>query len=274
MKNNLKITVVVENSTRKKELLAEHGLSLFIEHNGKNILFDTGQGMAFFHNAKKLGINLKELDAIILSHGHYDHTGALKKICEENPHVPIYTHPKSFIKRYSLHADNSLHSIGMKEVLNDNLALHLNENPCEIFESFFLTGEVPLQNNFEDSGGNFFIDKQCQQRDLIPDDQAVFIETSKGIVVILGCSHSGIINTLNHIKKLSTLNKFYAIIGGMHLINANDYRIKNTINELNKLDIKTLYPAHCTGFNATLTLYNDFKNTCQIASTGDVIEIL
>ncbi len=274
MKKNLKITVVVENSTRKKELLAEHGLSFFIEYNGKKILFDTGQGMAFFHNAEKLGITLNDLDAIILSHGHYDHTGALKKICEENIHVPIFTHPNSFVKRYSLHADNSLHCIGMKEELGNNLDLRLNENNCEIFKSFFLTGKIPLQNHFEDSGGKFFLDKKCTQRDLIPDDQAVFIETPKGIVVVLGCSHSGIINTLNYIKKLSSLNKFYAVIGGMHLINANDYRIKNTITELNKLDIKTIYPAHCTGFDATLTLYNDFNNKCQVVSTGDVFEII
>ena len=274
MKNKPKVTVIVDNCTRKRELLAEHGLAFLIEYQGKNILFDTGQGMALLNNLKKLNFDINKLDAVIISHGHYDHTGALKEVCDANPNIPVFIHPKAFDKRYSLHKDGSLHNIGIQYDFGDNLNLKLIDKPTEIFNSFFLTGTIPLQNHFEDSGGNFFIDKQCKHRDLIPDDQAVFIETSKGITVILGCSHSGVINTLNYIKKLSKSRKICNVIGGMHLVNANDYRIDKTINELQKFNLKMLYPTHCTGFNASTKLYNHFKECCQPLVAGDSLEII
>ena len=274
MKNKLKITVVVDNCTRKKGLIAEHGLAFLIEYNNKNILFDTGQGMSLLNNLEKLNFKANELDAIIISHGHYDHTGALKDICKLNSNIPVFIHPKAFIKRYSLHKDGSIHSIGIPHDFGDCLNLKLIEQPTEIFKSFFMTGTIPLQNHFEDTGGQFFIDKQCKNRDSIPDDQAIFIETNKGIVVILGCSHSGIVNTLNYIKKLTDTKKIHTVIGGMHLINSNDYRINKTIKELESLNIKMIYPTHCTGFNATSKLCNHFEDSCKPLVAGDAIQII
>ena len=127
--------------------------------------------------------------------------------------------------------------------------------PTEISDGIFVTGEIPRVTDFEDVGGPFYTDERCKKHDLLPDDQAVYFDTDEGVIVLLGCAHSGVINTLLYIKQLTDNRPINAVVGGMHLINADDRRLKKTVRFLDELDIKRVFPAHCTGDRAKQFLY-------------------
>ncbi|MFA6713900.1 MAG: MBL fold metallo-hydrolase [Victivallales bacterium] len=270
--NSLKITVLVENTARGRGVLGEHGFSLLAEYDGRKFLFDTGQGYALKHNAAKLKLGLEDIDAIILSHGHYDHTGGLETL-ENADRVPIFTHPEALLPKYSRHPDDSVHAIGMSPANAARQNYEFNRDCREIYNGFFLTGEIPRLTGFEDTGGSFFSDKECLKTDELIDDQSVFVETPKGLVVLLGCAHSGVINTLRQIEKLTGSKSIYAVIGGMHLGAASDERLRETVNELKKFSVKKLYPAHCTGFYAAARLNREFSEEFGICNAGTVIKI-
>jgi 7,8-dihydropterin-6-yl-methyl-4-(beta-D-ribofuranosyl)aminobenzene 5'-phosphate synthase len=270
--NTLRITTLVENTARGKAILAEHGFSLWIEYGDKKVLFDTGQGYVLKHNADQLSIDLEDADALVLSHGHYDHTGGMEKIEKINT-IKIFTHKDSLLPKYSRHPDGSVHEIGMKPIDGNNLNYQFNDQPVELYKGFHLTGTVPRNTDFENTGGQFFSDKECQKVDNLFDDQSIFIETSAGLVVILGCAHSGVINTLQYISKLTGSSSIHTLVGGMHLGAASKERMNKTISELKKFDIQNLYPAHCTGFKATARILQEFPETCKPCNTGTIIEI-
>jgi 7,8-dihydropterin-6-yl-methyl-4-(beta-D-ribofuranosyl)aminobenzene 5'-phosphate synthase len=277
MKNSVKITTIVENTARGKNITSEHGLSFFIETGGEKIIFDTGQGLSFVKNAGILGLNLAQASSIVLSHGHYDHTGGLVKATRITPEAKIFAHPDALISRYSKHKDGSIHEIGMpgdaKEKMFANTSVTLNEGPTEIPGGLKLTGTIPRLTDFEDTGGDFYKDLECTEKDSINDDQAGYVETPRGTVVILGCAHSGIINTINYIKKLTGGKKIYAVAGGMHLVNAGPERITKTVEELRILNIKILAPGHCAGFKPSAILFAEFPEIFAPCNTGTVLEI-
>jgi 7,8-dihydropterin-6-yl-methyl-4-(beta-D-ribofuranosyl)aminobenzene 5'-phosphate synthase len=272
----LRISVLTENTVRTKGLLAEHGLALWIEIGDRKILFDAGQGMALYNNACFLGINLEEADMVILSHGHYDHTGGLPEVLEQVKNVSVYAHPAVFEIRFSRHSDGGIHNIAMprlsQEALRQKANLILSDKPKEIFPGFHLTGAIPRVTDFEDTGGDFYLDRECLTPDPVLDDQAVFIETSSGLVVILGCAHSGVINTLNYIRKLTGNASIHTVIGGMHLGNASESRIAQTIQQLKKLKLQALMPAHCTGFAASVRLSREFAGIFRHVHVASTIE--
>jgi len=270
--NSLRITTLVENTAQGKGLLAEHGFSLWIEYNNRKILFDTGQGYVLNGNAKKLGINLSDADAIVLSHGHYDHTGGLFK-SDNLENATIFTHKNSLSSKYSKHPDGSVHKIGMKPLGRGKFNFEFNDKPVELYNGFYLTGAIPRNNDFENTGGQFFCDKECQKVDMLLDDQAAFIETPAGLCVILGCAHSGVINTLEYISKLTRLHSIHTLLGGMHLDTASEERMDKTIKGLKRFDIQNLYPVHCTGFKATARILQEFPETCKPCKTGTIIEV-
>ncbi|HBO43225.1 MAG TPA: hypothetical protein DD670_04680 [Planctomycetaceae bacterium] len=146
------------------------------------------------------------------------------------------------------------------------------ERPTVVVEGLTVTGPVPRSNDFEDTGGPFFLDEACSQPDPLDDDQSLFIETSEGIVVLLGCAHSGVVNTLHYIRRLTGNQPIRAVIGGMHLVGASTRRIERTIEELRPLCVERLAPAHCTGTPATTALWNAFPDKCQPCSVGTRFE--
>ncbi len=271
-----RIIVLVENTAGGRGLLAEHGLSFWIELGGKRILFDTGQGKVLTGNARRLGVRPEQVDAIALSHGHYDHTGGLGDALRLARRVTVYMNPAAFEAKYARNSNGSARDVGMpnldQQMVRDMAELILVEGPTEVADGCCLTGRIPRNNDFEDTGGAFFKDQTCTEPDQILDDQAAFIETPAGTVVILGCAHAGVINTLMHIQSLTNGRPIHTVIGGMHLLNASAERMDKTVAELRRLDVKRLLPCHCTGFAAMARLWNEFPGRCATCPVGTAVE--
>jgi 7,8-dihydropterin-6-yl-methyl-4-(beta-D-ribofuranosyl)aminobenzene 5'-phosphate synthase len=272
-----RITVLVENTARGPGVLAEHGLAYWIEHENRHVLLDSGQGGVLMSNAYKLGIRMTEIEALILSHGHYDHSGGAAEALKSSRSATVYAHPAAFARKFIRDSDGTARNIGMpfpsekaiRDALNRLVAM---TRPTKVFDGLMATGPVPRLTDFEDIGGSFFLDESCMQPDPLEDDQSVFIDTAEGIVVLLGCAHSGVINTLHYIRQLTDNRSIHAVIGGMHLIGASPHRIERTIEELREIGVERLAPAHCTGMPAIVALWNAFPGRCQPCPVGTRFE--
>lgn len=273
----LQISVLVDNTVNGQGLLAEHGLSFWIEHGSSRILFDTGQGNVIGNNIKRLGVQLDQADSIILSHGHYDHTGGLSLVLDATVNPRVYAHSQALTLKYSRSSEGVARYIGISQLnqaaIYSKANLILTEEPTEIDSGVWLTGPIPRTNAFENTGGSFFNDRECCEVDELVDDQALFLETESGTVVVLGCAHSGVINTLDYIRILTNNLPIHALIGGMHLGSASQDRIDATVNELRLLGIECIIPCHCTGLAASARLWNEFPSQCRICSVGTVIKL-
>ena len=236
-------------------LVAEHGFSLWIEHAGKKILFDTGQKDALIPNTKKLGIDLSKPDIMVLSHGHYDHTGGVCDIIDLASGVQVYAHSHVLVDRYRIREDD-VAAIQIQTKSADALRnmpedqIHWTTGPQPLYDHVSISGMIPRLTDFEDTGGAFYLDSEATQPDLIEDDQSIWIKTPKGLVVCAGCCHAGIINTLEYITKISGESKIHTLIGGLHLLNANENRLQKTVDGLRSFNIYQMYPCHCTGKGA------------------------
>lgn len=271
--SSVAVTILIDN-TAVDHLQSEHGLSLWLEYGDKRILFDTGQTDNILQNAKMLDIHLESTDAIVLSHGHYDHTGGLEAVLDIAPHATLYLHPEATRPKYS-QKDKNTRMIGMSDsvretfhILADINRIVWTEMPTEIFPGLFVTGRIPRNTDFEDSGGNFFTQENCQTTDELPDDQAVYFVSEQGLVILLGCSHAGVVNTLDYTTKITNQSNVYAIMGGMHLIHANETRIKRTIEAFRKYEIQKIIPLHCTGTKAKESLKTALGDKCSFLVSG------
>jgi len=278
MTRRITITTIVENKAGPRGTLGEHGLSLWIETESMRILFDTGQGMALEHNAERLGVDLLKADAVVLSHGHYDHTGGLKAFLQKAPGAKVYGHPDLFKPKYARNDDGTGRKAGVPFNVEDLLRqkagnMVLNAGITEIGDGLFSTGEIPRTTPFEDTGGPFFLDGNCTRPDTLMDDQALFFDSPKGTVVLLGCAHAGVINTLRHVEELTGRKPVYCVAGGMHLGSASHERMEQTLDGFHRLMPALLAPAHCTGTAATVQLWTAFPGKCISFGVGTRLEI-
>ena len=266
----MKLTILTDNNVlQSKNFHAEHGLSFYIEVDDKKILFDTGYSDVFLKNALKMGINLLDLDYIVLSHGHYDHTwglshylsfytSALKQ--KQNIKKPtILTHPDTFNEKF----DDELGEIGSMislEKLKKNFDVRLSKEPLWITENLVFLGEIPRINDFEAKES---IGKVCKNNsyedDYINEDSAMTYKSDKGLVIITGCSHSGICNITDYAKKVCNNNEITDIIGGFHLINLAEDRLFKTEDYFLKQKIPKMHPCHCTNLSAKSNLSRHLK---------------
>ncbi|MBN1946893.1 MAG: MBL fold metallo-hydrolase [Bradymonadales bacterium] len=250
----IKAVILVDNRAGG-DLLAEHGLSVWIEVAGRRMLFDTGQGIALPANAAKLEFDLRSVNTLVLSHGHYDHTGGVPLVVERAPAVHVYCHPAVTGPRHSIR-DGVARSIDMPQptrTVFDRLLpeqLHLITSPVELAPGIGLTGPIPRRTEYEDVGGPFFIDGAGRLADPIDDDLALWMRTEKGLVVIVGCSHAGLVNTLHHACQLGGTNRIHAVLGGFHLGGASEDRLNRTAEALRDIDPDLVIPCHCTGERA------------------------
>ncbi|MDD5451902.1 MAG: MBL fold metallo-hydrolase [Desulfovibrionales bacterium] len=205
--HRFRITILVDNQAAPG-LMSEHGLSLWIEAEDKRILFDTGQGSALAANASVLGVDLSEIDILVLSHGHYDHTGGIPQLLKVNKKVEAYCHPGVVQPRYAIR-DGTPKPIQMprESIVSINKLpaqrLHWVSQPLLLSERIGITGPIPRQTSYEDTGGPFFLDPEGRRVDPIDDDLALWVQTEDGLVICVGCCHAGLVNTLNHVRRLN-----------------------------------------------------------------------
>lgn len=239
---------------------SEFGLSLLLENGSDPWLFDTGSGGAFLQNCKILNIPENRLRQVIISHGHYDHTGGLSLL---QPQI-IYGVKGIDQSHYSRHADGEIHEISMPP---DSRRV-LKNSPVKWISGFtgiapgvFLSGAIPRDSG-EDCGGDFYHDEQCENIDIVPEEQ--FLLTADGILVT-GCCHAGIINSLEFCRHQHPEISIRAIVGGLHLRRASRQRLQDTAEYLQKSGIKKLFIGHCTGENAVQYLAAALPG-CQVIS--------
>jgi 7,8-dihydropterin-6-yl-methyl-4-(beta-D-ribofuranosyl)aminobenzene 5'-phosphate synthase len=258
-------------------LLAEHGMACWIEYGQKRILFDCGQGLVLVSNAYRLQTPIYKADAIVLSHGHYDHTGGLAEVANRNPRAILFAHPECRAQKYIRRLDGTPRDVGMPESARRTLASRASTwvpTPAaqSVVDSLRVTGAIPRVTEFEDTGGPFYLDPEGNQPDPLIDDQALFFDTDQGTVVVLGCAHAGVINTLLHVQQLTGGRPIHAVLGGMHLIQASRERLERTIEQFRELQVRRLGPAHCTGTRATAALWNAFPDRCLDFHVGSQLE--
>jgi 7,8-dihydropterin-6-yl-methyl-4-(beta-D-ribofuranosyl)aminobenzene 5'-phosphate synthase len=260
----IEIHLIVDN-VADPSLISEHGLSMWIETPNQRILFDTGQGPALAANADKLGIALDQATALVLSHGHYDHTGGVAHVLRCNPSINIFCHPCAVQPRYSfsLGAARSVQMPRTAMMALDKLPssqMHWISEPVQLSKDIGLTGPIPREATVEDTGGPFFLDPDARRIDAIKDDAALWISTPQGLVVCVGCCHAGLINTLKHAQRLSGVSALRAVIGGFHLLHAKPERLEWTLSQLKALAPAAIVGCHCTGEGAMDALEETFNS--------------
>jgi 7,8-dihydropterin-6-yl-methyl-4-(beta-D-ribofuranosyl)aminobenzene 5'-phosphate synthase len=275
----IRITTLSENTASNGEILAEWGLSILIETGQANILFDTGKSISAGHNADTLGVDLGKVDKIVLSHSHGDHTGGLKEILRKmRKEVEIVAHPDVWEAKYARRQGEADRYIGIPfrryELENMGARFNLTREPVALADNIMTTGEVPMVTEYEKVDSALFIREEAGwQPDTVADDQAIIISTPSGLVVILGCAHRGIINTLYHAQKLTGTDKIHTVIGGSHLLDVTEERLWLTIAALRELGGPRLGLCHCTGLPAACLLAQEFGEDFFFNRAGTVIEL-
>lgn len=268
MLKRLEITILVENQPLGRGLLGEHGLAIHLLADGHAVLFDTGQGLTLRHNAEMLGIDLSKIEAIVLSHGHYDHSGGLSQVLEYCGEVDIHVHPAALKGKFNRDGKDIGAPALSLMALQQAQRVRATTAPSEILPGLYATGPIPRRHAFEDTGGPFYTDPQMHEEDALPDDQALYALLPDGVVVLLGCCHAGVVNTLEHIVELTGGRRIHAVIGGTHLLRAGEERLTKTAELLARLDVRILAPNHCTGLNAQCYLRNHFPDRHVEAPAG------
>ena len=269
-----------ENTAGLVNFLAEWGLSILIETDDMNVLFDTGLSISASHNADTLGIDLSKVDKIVISHGHNDHTGGLREILRRmRKEVEIIAHPDIWAAKYIRPQGQAGRYVGIpfqrQELESLGARFNLTTKPVKITNSVMTTGEIPMVTEFEEIEPNRFFVKEDSgwQPDNLLDDRALIINTESGLVVIVGCAHRGTINTLYHAQQLTGIKVIHAVLGGTHLTSASKERLRLTIAALRELGIQRLGLSHCTGLPAAMAIAQEFGDSFFFNNAGTITNL-
>jgi len=271
MIKKLSIKVLSDNYVSAPGLIAEHGLSLLIEADGGYVLLDTGQGRALSVNSEVLGCDLAEVQALALSHGHFDHTGALDQFLERNSRATIYLHPVAVRPKFMKRDAGPARPVGTPQSCRDALAtvgdrVVWSRTAVEMLPDIWCTGEIPRHAPGPSDNSNFFHDEDCREPDPLVDDQALFLHTAQGVVVLCGCAHAGVVNTLDHVARLTGDERIFAVAGGFHLSHASRDEWEPAGNAFGRRDVRLIAPCHCTGLGARAYFRDRFPS--RVIETG------
>lgn len=270
----MKLTVLMDNNTFiDRYYIGEPGVAYLIESEDVKILFDTGYSDAFIQNANKMKIDLLDIDYIVLSHGHNDHTWGLEPLVRKyiegefekklNKAPTLIAHPFVFHQKY----DEDKNIIGMnisKEFIEDICTLKLSRQPVWLTDKLVFLGEIPRDFTFEGQNpiGTMKVN-ELEEEDYLLDDSALAYISNNGLVIVTGCSHAGICNITEYAKKVTGVNKVRDIIGGFHLLNPKSEQLEGTKYYLSTLNLRGLYPCHCT----------DLQSKVELAKKNDIEEV-
>ena len=264
----LKISVLNDNRCKDKKFECEHGISLFIEYDGKRVLFDCGQTNIFMKNAKKLNIDLDEIDAIVLSHGDYDHGNGLKYF---NKKTNLICHPDFMITRISKRTGNNNGLNQTREELMEKFNLIESKEPYYITDKIIFLGQIERNNDFELGKNLPAIDEKGNTYSHL-DDSGLVIKTENGLIVLSGCAHSGICNTIEYAKKICGEERVAMVIGGFHLKKI-DEQTTRTMEYMKKNNVKKIYLAHCTDDIVCDEFLKEMPSETTIVKTGNVYAV-
>lgn len=276
-----KITVLCENTVPVPGLIGEHGFAAYVETPEAVLLFDTGQGFGLIQNSLRLKKDLSKVDKLVLSHGHFDHTGGMLAFLGVRGPCPVAAHPDVLLERFRYMLVGPVErpvSIGMPwreaYLVTRGAQFQWVESFAEIAPNVFLSGEVPRRTDFETGDPKFIVRSDGDWTpDPFRDDYSLAIKTAKGLVVLLGCAHAGLINILDHLTSRSGENRVYAVLGGTHLGFSPAAQLDKTIEALKKFDVQILAVSHCTGQEPIARLSAEFGPRFAFAPVGYVLEV-
>lgn len=259
----MKLKVLVDNNSLiDRYFLAEPGLSFYINDDGHELLFDLGYSDVFLQNSVKMGLDLTKVKDVVISHGHLDHTWGLDPYIRRlnelqfenvgNYRPRLVAHPEAFTSVLG-EGSSEFGSLLSADKLSKHFDMHLSAGPVAITPKLTWLGEIPRKFDFENLQ-TFGTKEGETQRDIVPDDSALVYKSSEGLVVITGCSHSGICNIVEYAKEVCKESRVFDIIGGLHLINPASKQLEGTLRYLESLGVETIHPCHCTDLSSKIAL--------------------
>lgn len=272
----VKLTTLCENTSAKPGFIAEWGLSIIVQVDDLNVLFDTGGNFAAVRNADKLGVNLCDINKIVLSHAHADHTGGLREVLRRTGKTEVIAHPAIWELKYTKRPyEENAAFIGVpfarEELELFGASFKLSKEPAQISKNIMTTGEISVTTDFEAIEPIFYVKKEdVLNHDPMPDDLALIVKTQKGLVIILGCGHRGIISTIHHAQKITGEERVYTVVGGTHLSPKTDEQIDKTIAALKQIGVQKIGVSHCTGFHASMRLAQAFGDKFFLNNAGTI----
>jgi 7,8-dihydropterin-6-yl-methyl-4-(beta-D-ribofuranosyl)aminobenzene 5'-phosphate synthase len=275
-----RLTILCENSAGIPfGVIGEHGFACFVETPDGNYLFDTGQGFSIIQNSLALNKDLRSINAIMISHGHYDHTGGLPAVLKLKGEVDVYGHPDIFSERVWSSGDKSRFvGIPYRRVYLESLGANfrLGNEMATVGPGVFLTGEIPRHSTFEKGDSNMTAilpNGSTIHPDPLKDDLSLIVDSAKGLIIVFGCAHAGMINIIEYALAQTQRDRIHAIIGGTHLGFSSDEQFEETLRVIDRYQIERIGVSHCTGLPKAAMLHAQLGERFFFGNVGTVLEV-
>jgi len=274
-----RLTILCENSVGMPfGVIGEHGFACYVETEKGNYLFDTGQGFGIIRNALTLNKDLREIRAMMISHGHYDHTGGIPEVLKIKGETDIFGHPDMFLERFAFYqGSDRFIGIPYRRSYLEKLgaSFRLGTEWAEVGPGVCLTGEIPRVTSFEKGDVNmtsYTPEGEKMHPDPLLDDLSMVIDSDKGLILVLGCAHAGMVNIIRHVMEKMRSDRIYAIIGGTHLGFSSDEQFEETLKVIDQYQIERIGVSHCTGLAKASLLHAKLKERFFFGCVGSVLE--